>query len=211
MPEIKTTGIVLWRRDTGEADRVLRVLTRDFGMVSAIAKGVKKTKSRQAGALELFVEADMHLHRRTGELFLISRAHPAGHSQQPQLTDLASLKVAYLMAEWLVALLPAEQAMPQIYDMSCAVLHQLVQTDRLPVLELAFQAQLLDTLGFLPSTFRDPTTQKIIRFLTAHELPDILRLTSDMAAFKKVSDTLQEVYQHTTEKEGRVRGVTRDW
>lgn len=211
MSEFRTTGIVLKRTNYAEADRILKVFTRDFGMVSAIAKGIKKTTSRQAGALELFVEADMHLHRRTGELFLVTRAHPAGHSQQPQLTDLASMKVAYLMAEWLVALVPAEQAIPQFYNMTIAVLHELSQTDRLPVLELAFQAKTLDMLGFLPSAFRDATTQKIIRFLTAHDLPSIMRLKIDIEIFKKVSGTLQEVYQYTTEREGRVRDATRDW
>src|SRR5438045_828289 len=50
----KTTGIVLRRMNLGEADRIITILTRDHGKVRAVAKGVRRIKSRMAGHLELF-------------------------------------------------------------------------------------------------------------------------------------------------------------
>jgi DNA repair protein RecO (recombination protein O) len=54
MISIHTRGIVLSRTDYGEADRILTFLTPDHGKVSAIAKGVRKQKSKLAGGIELF-------------------------------------------------------------------------------------------------------------------------------------------------------------
>lgn len=54
MNRINTQGIVLSRTDYGEADRILTFLTPDHGKVSAIAKGVRKQKSKLAGGIELF-------------------------------------------------------------------------------------------------------------------------------------------------------------
>jgi len=54
MQRFNTTGIVLARTDYGEADRILTILTPDHGKVKAIAKGVRKSKSKMAGGIELF-------------------------------------------------------------------------------------------------------------------------------------------------------------
>jgi DNA repair protein RecO (recombination protein O) len=52
--QINTVGIVLRRVNYGEADRILTLLTPDQGKLSAIAKGVRKSKSKLAGGVELF-------------------------------------------------------------------------------------------------------------------------------------------------------------
>jgi len=51
MKRINTHGIVLARTDFGEADRILTFLTPDNGKVKAIAKGVRKQKSKMAGGI----------------------------------------------------------------------------------------------------------------------------------------------------------------
>ena len=49
---MNTDGIVLRVTDTGESDRAVTVLTRDFGVVRAFANGAKKVKSRFLGATQ---------------------------------------------------------------------------------------------------------------------------------------------------------------
>ena len=56
---IVTKGIVLSRTDFNEADRILTFLTADHGKIRAIAKGVRKQKSRLAGGIELFSVSDL--------------------------------------------------------------------------------------------------------------------------------------------------------
>ncbi len=54
MQRFNTTAIVLARTDYGEADRILTLLTPCQGKLKAIAKGVRKSKSKLAGGIELF-------------------------------------------------------------------------------------------------------------------------------------------------------------
>jgi len=49
----KTKAIVLRRTNYGEADRIIQFIT-PVGKISAIAKGVRREKSRLAGGIELF-------------------------------------------------------------------------------------------------------------------------------------------------------------
>jgi DNA repair protein RecO (recombination protein O) len=57
----RTEAIVLRRKDIGEADRVLTLLTPGRGKIRAIAKGIRKPRSRKAGHLELFTRAKLLL------------------------------------------------------------------------------------------------------------------------------------------------------
>lgn len=52
--QIVTKAIVLSRIDYGEADRILTVLTPDYGKVRLMARGVRRIKSKLAGGIELF-------------------------------------------------------------------------------------------------------------------------------------------------------------
>lgn len=59
----KTQAIVLSRFELGEADRVLTLLTPHDGKIKAIAKGVRRPKSRIGGSLEPFAELQLVLVR----------------------------------------------------------------------------------------------------------------------------------------------------
>lgn len=74
MQQYKTEAIVLRRTNYGEADRILTLLTPDHGMVGAIAKGVRKPKSKLAGGLELFAVCDVTLGQGRGQLSIITSA-----------------------------------------------------------------------------------------------------------------------------------------
>lgn len=59
MKQLRTKAIILRRTDYGEADRILTLLTPDFGKLSLIAKGVRRSKSKLAGGIELFSVSDI--------------------------------------------------------------------------------------------------------------------------------------------------------
>jgi DNA repair protein RecO (recombination protein O) len=54
-------GIVLRTQKLGEADRIVTVLTRRHGKVRAVAKGVRRTKSKFGARLEPFSHVDLQL------------------------------------------------------------------------------------------------------------------------------------------------------
>lgn len=71
--DLRTKAIVLRRTNYGESDRILNLLTPE-GKVSALARGVRKEKSRLAGGVELFSVADIVIHRGRSSLDIVTSA-----------------------------------------------------------------------------------------------------------------------------------------
>ena len=74
MPLYRDRGVVLRTYKLGEADRIVSILTRGHGKVRAVAKGVRKTKSRFGGRLEPTSHVDLLLYEGRGELDIVSQA-----------------------------------------------------------------------------------------------------------------------------------------
>ena len=63
-------GVVLRTWRLGEADRIIVLLTAEHGKVRAVAKGVRKTRSKFGGRLEPTRHVAGQLHRGRGDLDL---------------------------------------------------------------------------------------------------------------------------------------------
>jgi DNA repair protein RecO (recombination protein O) len=72
---VKTEAVVLRSMRYGEADRIMHLYTPHRGRVSAIAKGVRRSRSRFGGRLEPFFRLQMNLHEGRGELLTVTGAH----------------------------------------------------------------------------------------------------------------------------------------
>ena len=55
-------AVVVRQHKLGEADRIVTLLTRDHGLVRAVAKGVRRTRSKFGARLEPFAHIDVQLH-----------------------------------------------------------------------------------------------------------------------------------------------------
>lgn len=73
MSSVRTQALVIRRTNYGEADRILKLLTPD-GQLSAMARGVRREKSKLAGGIELFAVSDVTLHRGKGDLDILTSA-----------------------------------------------------------------------------------------------------------------------------------------
>jgi DNA repair protein RecO (recombination protein O) len=71
---LKTEGIVLRSMRFGEADRILHLYTPHRGRISAIAKGVRKTRSRFGGRLEPFFRLRLVLYEGRSDLLTVTSA-----------------------------------------------------------------------------------------------------------------------------------------
>jgi DNA repair protein RecO (recombination protein O) len=71
---LKTEGIVLRSMRYGEADRILHLFTPNSGRLSAIAKGVRKARSRFGGRLEPFFRLDLVLYEGRSDLLTVTSA-----------------------------------------------------------------------------------------------------------------------------------------
>ena len=93
--ELKTEGFVLRRTNYGEADRILNIIT-PHGKVSAIAKGVRREKSKLAGGVEPFSLVELHIHSGRGELGVITSARMQKY-YSGILNDYARMELATLV------------------------------------------------------------------------------------------------------------------
>lgn len=151
----KTEAVVLRSIRFGEADRVLHLYTLDRGRVGAVAKGVRKTKSRFGARLEPLSHAELMLHQGSGELQTVTgvqlvRPHQAARD------DYYRLSVGLIGAEAMLRLFPEEEANERAFTALTRFLDLLDETphsgDRpaLDALGLAFQLKLLWLSGYLP-------------------------------------------------------------
>ena len=79
MKQIVTTGIVLARTNYGEADRILTLITPEYGKLSLMAKGVRRIKSKLAGGIELFSVSDITFIRGRSDLGTLISARLIKH------------------------------------------------------------------------------------------------------------------------------------
>jgi DNA repair protein RecO (recombination protein O) len=92
-----TDAIVLSRFDYGEADRILTLITPAGGKIKAIAKGIRRQKSRIGGSLEPFAELNVLMAR--GRTFDIVTQVSVGHAWLNLRDNLESAATAWYLAE----------------------------------------------------------------------------------------------------------------
>jgi DNA repair protein RecO (recombination protein O) len=147
----KTEAVVLRSIRYGEADRVLHLYTEDRGRVGAVAKGVRRLRSRLGGRLEPLSRVRLVLHEGRGELYTVSQAdtvhaHPALRERRP------SLERASQACEAVLRLLDSSEPNRPAYNLLC---NELSLLDARPELAtrpqaLAFRLKLLLAAGFAP-------------------------------------------------------------
>jgi DNA repair protein RecO (recombination protein O) len=151
----KTEAVVLRSLRFGEADRVLHLYTLDRGRVGAMAKGIRKTKSRYGARLEPLSHVDLLLHQGSGELQTVTgvelvRSHHAAREDQYRLS------VGLLGAEAMLRLFTEQEANARAFEALTRFLDLLDELTPLPArpaldpLALSFQLKLLWLSGYLP-------------------------------------------------------------
>jgi len=109
-------GFVLSAFPSGEADKWVRLLTRENGKIRAYARGVRKPKSKLAPALELFTESSFILHaQKRGDSYGLSQAKVLnGHPDLKK--DLNAISLLQLLADILLGCLPDAEPHPVLFD-----------------------------------------------------------------------------------------------
>jgi len=148
---LKTQGIVLRSLRYGEADRILHLYTPDRGRVSAIAKGVRKTKSRFGGRLEPFFRLNLVLYEGRSELLTVTSAETiAAHPRLRE--DARALDGAARACEAVARVFDDGDPHAGVYHL---LANQLALLDHEPqhatrANALAFRLKLLLAAGFAP-------------------------------------------------------------
>lgn len=146
MRAFKTEGIVLKRKNFGEADRILTVFSLHRGKISVLAKGVRRIISRRAGNVELLNRVSMYLHQTKG-MSILTEAESLDTYQKLK-EDLTLSTYAYHIIELVDRLTAENQENRILYNHLVEVLKKLSQNPR-QILIRAFEAKILSNLGFI--------------------------------------------------------------
>ena len=152
----KTEAVVLRSFRLGEADRVLHVYTADRGRVGAVAKGIRRTKSRFGARLEPLSHVELMVHQGSGELGTVTGASLID-SHHAIREEPYRLGVGLIGAEAMLRLYTEQEANERAFT---ALTRFLAALDDLPSraparpaldpLALSFQLKLLWLSGYLP-------------------------------------------------------------
>lgn len=140
-------GIVLRTHKLGEADRIVSVLTRQHGKVRAVAKGVRKTKSRFGARLEPPTHLGLLLYEGR-ELDIVTQAETIDHFRAIR-EDLDRLTRAVTMLEAADQLSLEGEGNPPLYQMLLGALRTLAGHSG-PLVVPAFYLKVLALEGFRP-------------------------------------------------------------
>jgi DNA repair protein RecO (recombination protein O) len=129
----KATGINLKSIPLGEADKILTILTREHGLIRAVAPGSRKPKAKLGGRSELFVVNELLLNRGRS-LDRLSQAESL--ESYPRLSrDLAKLTVSQYWAEVVLYQTPSHEPNEALFDLFCQRLAHLIDCESgIPVL-----------------------------------------------------------------------------
>ena len=147
----KATGINLKSMPLGESDRILTILTREYGLIRAVAPGARKTKSKLGGRIvSLFVVNQLVLSKGRS-LDKVSQAETL--TSHPGLSqNLAKLTTSQYLAELTLYQALSGQPQSDLVDLLCQQLIHLEQAQTHQVLPCLLQGilRLLAWAGVTP-------------------------------------------------------------
>ena len=125
-------GVVLRTSKLGEADRIITILTRGHGKIRAVAKGVRRTKSRFGARLEPFMRVDV-LIAEGRSLDVVSQAEAVAAYGAPIAADYAAYEAANVIVETIDKLASTEhEQLPNQYRLLIGALNALAKQSHAP-------------------------------------------------------------------------------
>ena len=144
----RETGVVLRTIKLGESDRIVTIATEGRGKVRAVAKGVRKTKSRFGARLEPLTHVSLLLYEGRGELGIVSQAETIDAFRAVR-EDLDRLTQATALLEAVDHLVQEGEENPRVLQMLLGALRTL-DSGPAPLVVPAFFWKLLAQEGFRP-------------------------------------------------------------
>lgn len=145
MRSFKTEGIIIKRRNYGEADRLLTVLTKNNGKIQVKATGIRRVPSRRSPHVELLNHSVLGLYR--GRSYAILTEAEAIDNFSSIKNNLEKIGHAYHLCELIDGLCPENQENAKVFYLLKNILNNLSLDYPISIHE--FEIELLSILGYL--------------------------------------------------------------
>lgn len=143
---------MLRQHKLGEADRILTLLTREHGIVRAVAKGIRRTRSKFGARLEPFNHVDVLLHPGRN-LDIVTQVHAVDAFAADIVQDYGRYTTSCAILETAERLAGEEHApAPRLYQLTVGALRAVGQGQRETSLILdAFLLRAMGLAGWAPA------------------------------------------------------------
>jgi len=158
--QLTAQAIILSRTDYGEADRILTVLTPEYGKLRVLARGVRKVKSKLAGGIELFSVSQISFIKGRGDIDTLVSTRLVKHYGHI-VEDLERTMAAYELIKQLNRITEdeVEEGYFELLHHAFAALDD--RTIPLLLVQVWFSAQLLRLGGHTPNLQTDVSGAKL--------------------------------------------------
>ena len=153
MRSFKTEGIIIKRRNYGEADRLLTVLTKNNGKIQIKATGIRRIPSRRSAHVELLNHSILSLYR--GKTYATLTEAQAIDNFSPIKNSLEKMGLSYHLCELIDGLCAENQENMRVFYLLKNSLTTLAMNDGLEASVREFEIELLTILGYLPNRLKN--------------------------------------------------------
>jgi DNA repair protein RecO (recombination protein O) len=165
MALVTTEAVVLHAFDYMESSRIYRLLTRDRGLQSALAKGARRARAKVGSSVDLFAQGDAQLYVKPGRDLHNMAAFDVTRSRVALVAVQGRFAAASALAELVLRFMQEDLVGgPAIYDAVVRGLDTIAAADAATVLEAGLAAawSLVAELGFAPEVERCSTCHTLI-------------------------------------------------
>lgn len=142
-------GLVIKEQTVGESDRLVTLLTADYGVVRAFVKGAKQVKSRLSSSTSLFAYSEFSLYRGR-DAFVVDNAAPIEVFFDLRF-DIERLALAQYFAQLAYELGEEEQPAGEMLSVMLNALHLLCKSSKdVRIIKSAVELRLLSLGGYMP-------------------------------------------------------------
>ncbi len=147
--QTKTKGLVIREQTVGESDKLITVLTADYGLIKAFVRKAKTIKSQNLSATSLFAYSEFSLYR-SREAYVVDNATPIEVFFDLR-GDIQTLSLAQYFAQATYFMASEEQPAPEMLRLLLNSLHLLCKGEKSHMLiKSAFEFRLMTLSGYMP-------------------------------------------------------------
>lgn len=197
---LSTQCVVLARRNFGEADRLLTIYTKDFGKLTAIAKGIRRPTSRKSGHLEpgtwckIFIAKGKNIDILTE--VEVQKAYGIENFSQGK-----AVKIFHLL-ELVDHLTVQNQKNTQVYSLLVNFLRLVENNKDFNLISSVFKIKLLKILGFFSATnLKNSKTKDLLNLLEMEDFDKIsLETNLSSQSYLKLLTFLDSMIEGVTQR-----------
>ena len=197
---LSTQCVVLARRNFGEADRLLTIYTKDFGKLTAIAKGIRRPTSRKSGHLEpgswckIFIAKGKNIDILTE--VEVQKAYGIENFSQGK-----AVKIFHLL-ELVDHLTVQNQKNTQVYSLLVNFLRLVENNEDFNLVSSVFKIKLLKILGFFSATnLKNSRTRDLLNLLEMEDFNKIsLETNLSVQSYLKLLTFLDSMIESVTQR-----------